>query len=606
MCGIIGYLGAHEASPIILDALRKLEYRGYDSAGIATIFKGRLDRRRTSGRIDNLADTLVRNPIRGTIGIGHTRWATHGPPNEQNAHPHHTSNVSVVHNGIIENFKDIKDSLQADRYAFYSETDTEAISTLVQKYIDDGCKEIEAVHRSLAILQGQYALCFLFAGHDDTIIAARKGSPLVIGHGSDAMYIASDAYGLNGLTDTITYLEEGDSAIVARSGVSIFDCHQKLVQRDKNIVSIETGHHLKGQYKHFMLREIHEQPEALSKAVGSLFQSEQLNAQTIDSISHQDIGRINLIGCGTAAYACQIGSYWFEHLVQIASRAEVASEFRYRNAVVEKNDLSIFVSQSGETADTLAALRYIIKHQASNLAVLNASACSMERESARSLSIHAGYEFSVASTKAFTSQLAILAGLGLILGHRKGTVSDKRFNTLKADLLAMPGLVSTALGLKDDVIKIAQFLAGCSAAIYIGRGVMYPTALEGALKLKEITYIHAEGMASGELKHGPIALIDEKVPTIVLAPRNDLFHKTISNLKEIRARGGPVILISDREGISEAGEEAAFTLTLPKINPLLAPILYAIPLQMLAYYASTKKGLDVDKPRHLAKSVTVE
>jgi len=606
MCGIIGYLGPHQASPIIIEALRRLEYRGYDSAGIATLDNGTLNRRRTSGRINNLADSLVQEPIRGKIGIGHTRWATHGLPNEQNAHPHNSCSISVVHNGIIENFKQIKENLLTQGYEFSSETDTEVVPILVQSFIDRNAKPIEAVHQAMRVLQGQFALCFLFAGEDDVIIVARQGSPLVIGHGQDAMFVASDALGLAGLTDNITYLEDGDSAIISQQELIIFDVNQKPVSRSKTIVSIDSAVNPKGNYKHFMLKEIHEQPESISRALESLFQSGQLNDQTVDQICQQPINWVNLIGCGTAYYACQIASYWFEKLIKIPARAEIASEFRYRNAVIKPDDLSIFVSQSGETADTLAALRYARDCHSNNLSILNNPACSMERESQRALSIHAGFEFSVASTKAFTSQLTVLLSLGLIIGYRKGTVTHEEFSTIKSDLFELPKLVDAVIGLRDDIIKIAEFISDCPAVIFIGRGLMYPTSLEGALKLKEVTYIHAEGIAAGELKHGPIALVDKTVPTVVLAPSNDLFVKTISNLKEIRARGGPVILLTDSEGLVQAGDDTNFALTLPKINPLLTPILYTVPLQLLAYFTATKKGLDVDKPRHLAKSVTVE
>ena len=606
MCGIIGYIGPHEASPIIVEALRRLEYRGYDSAGIATVNNGALDRRRTTGRINNLADALVRNPLRGKIGIGHTRWATHGSPSEKNAHPHHSTSVSVVHNGIIENFQQLKETLIEKGYEFVSETDTETVSVLVQSYLDNHYDPLEAVQRAIQLLQGQFALCFLFAGEEDVIIVARKGSPLVIGHGNNSIYIASDALGLAGLTNNITYLEEGDTAFVSLTEYNIYNANNKKVARKKTRVSIDMGIDLIGDYKHYMIKEIHEQPQTISKVINSLFQPDQLNAKRVSELCQDEIDRINLIGCGTASYACQIASYWFEELLKVPTRAEIASEFRYRNAVLGSNDLSIFVSQSGETADTLAALRYVAEKKSNNLSILNNPSSSMERESKRSLSIHAGFEFSVASTKAFTGQLTLLAGLALIIGKNKGIISSAEFDAIQSDLHKLPELASLALGLQQDIIKIAEFLSDCPEILFIGRGVMFPTSLEGALKLKEITYLHAEGMAAGELKHGPIALIDKRVPTVVLAPYNDLFVKTLSNLKEIRARSGPIILLSDSKGVSEAVNDTQFTLTLPKVNSSLAPILYSIPLQLLAYYTATKKGLDVDKPRHLAKSVTVE
>lgn len=606
MCGIIGYLGSNEASPILLEALRRLEYRGYDSAGISTIHRGKQLVRKASGRLVNLADLLVRDPIRGKIGIGHTRWATHGKATENNAHPHCSTKVSVVHNGIIENYKEIKKQLMQEGYVFHSETDTEVIPVLCQKFLDKGFSCLDSVHQTLSLLKGQYAICFLFENNDDLIILSRRGSPLVIGHGQSAMYVASDALALAGLTKEITYLDDGDTAAVTRNGATVYDKYHNIINRPKSFVSIDAIDLKKGGFKHFMLKEIHEQPEVLAKAIENVTSDNWLEQASVDSLPLAQIEGINLLGCGTAGYACMIASYWFENIAKITGRTEIASEFKYRDAIIKPNDLSVFVSQSGETADTLSALRYVLNRNGHNLSILNNKVSTMAKEGSYSLPIHAELEISVASTKAFTCQLVVLLGLALEIGNIKKTLTLDDYNKFKLFLSQLPGLINIVLGLNDDIRKIAEFISECPNTLFIGRGMMYPTALEGALKLKEISYIHAEGMAAGELKHGPISLIEKNFPTIVLAPSDHLFEKTKSNMVEIQSRNGPIILLSDTEGIENIGEDVNYSLTLPKVHPLLAPIIYTIPLQLLAYHCGVIKGLDVDNPRHLAKSVTVE
>ena len=606
MCGIIGYLGNNEASPILLESLRRLEYRGYDSAGITTVHQGELLVRKASGRLVNLADLLVRDPIRGKIGIGHTRWATHGKATENNAHPHSSKNVSVVHNGIIENYKEIKKQLIQEGYVFHSETDTEVIPVLCQKFLDKGLSCLDSVHQTVDMLKGQYAICFIFKNNSDLIILARRGSPLVIGHGQSTMFVASDALALAGLTKEITYLEDGDTATVTRNGATVFDKSHNVINRPRAFVTIDSIDLNKGGFRHFMLKEIHEQPKVLAKAIKNVTSDNWLETTGVRPLPFSQLEGINLLGCGTAGYACMIASYWLENLAQIPGRAEIASEFKYRDAIIKPNDLSVFVSQSGETADTLSALRYVINRNGHNLSILNNLVSTMAKEGSYSLPIHADLEISVASTKAFTCQLVVLLGLALEIGKIKKTLTLDEYNNFKQSLFQLPGLINIVLGLSDDIRKIAEFLSECPNALFIGRGVMYPTALEGALKLKEISYIHAEGMAAGELKHGPISLIEKTFPTIVLAPSDHLFEKTKSNMVEIQSRNGPIILLSDAKGVEDIGDDVNYSLTLPKVHPLLAPIIYTIPLQLLAYHSGVIKGLDVDNPRHLAKSVTVE
>ena len=607
MCGIVGILGNHEASPILVDALKRLEYRGYDSSGIATISDGVLERRRETGKLVNLADKLVHHPLKGKIGIGHTRWATHGSPSIANAHPQKAGKVAVVHNGIIENFKKLRDELKSNGAEFQSETDTETIVQLCMSFIDNGDEPASAAKKTLDRLEGAYALCFLFHGFDNLLIAARKGSPLAIGNGKGEMFVGSDAIALAPMTNQVTYLEEGDWAIITRETLEIFDSKGIKTQRDKQTLAINTQNVAKGNHKHFMAKEIAEQPSVLADAIQHNLNSAR-NELEISNLefNFKNINRITLVACGTAFLACNVAKYWFEKIARIPVELDVASEFRYREPPVEKNSLAIFVSQSGETADTLAALRYCNQNEMKTLGIVNVNESTISREASMALQIHAGPEIGVASTKAFTCQLTILFFLAIKAAKEKGLINALDEAKLIKSILSIPSLVVDTLSLDTEIKNAALELSKSSDALFLGRGVMYPLALEGALKLKEISYIHAEGYASGELKHGPIALVDENMPVIVLAPKDDLFDKTVSNMQEVMARGGKVLLITDSEGAKEAREGTWKTIIMPRITNDLAPILYAIPAQLLAYHTAVYKGTDVDQPRNLAKSVTVE
>ncbi len=603
MCGIIGVLGRNEVAPLLVEALKRLEYRGYDSAGIATVNHGVLDRRRAVGKLVNLSDLLVHQPLAGKSGIGHTRWATHGAATTQNAHPHASGPVAVVHNGIIENFRDLRTELTAQGLAFDSETDTETVAHLTRFYMDQGQSAFEAVKSTLNRLHGAFALAFLFAGEDDLMIAARKGSPLAIGHGDGEMFIGSDAIALAPMTDRITYLEEGDCAVLTRHGATIYDAANRLVNRAETRIQIDATRIEKAGYKHFMAKEIAEQPLVIANALGHYIQDGALNLP--ESVNFQGVDRLTMVACGTASFAGQVAKYWFEQVAGLPVDVDIASEFRYREPPLSGQSWALFVSQSGETADTLAALRYAKDKVAKIVAVVNVPTSSIAREADLALPIMAGVEVGVASTKAFTCQLITLALLALKAGVDRGRVDAATLAQHLADLAALPGLMNHAMGLSGEIAAIADDLAKAQDVLFLGRGAMYPLALEGALKLKEISYIHAEGYASGELKHGPIALIDEKVPVIVLAPRDALFEKTISNMQEVMARHGKVLLISDARGVEEAGKGVWRALKMPEAG-IFAPILYAVPAQLLAYYTAIAKGTDVDQPRNLAKSVTVE
>ncbi len=604
MCGIVGILGTHEAAPTLVEALKRLEYRGYDSAGIATIADGVLDRRRAVGKLVNLSDLLVHNPLPGKSGIGHTRWATHGAATIANAHPHQSGPVAVVHNGIIENFKALREELAAKGYKPQSETDTETISLLAQSFLDQGLAPRDAAEQTIARLEGAFALAFLFDGENDLIVAARKGSPLAIGHGDGEMYLGSDAFALAPMTDRVTYLEEGDRAELTRDGVTIFDANGQRANRDIRQIQIDTTRVEKGGHKHFMAKEIAEQPSVLADAINYYITDEGLNLPP-ETPDFNDVNRIVMVACGTGYLACATAKYWIERLSGIPVEVDIASEFRYRSPPIGPGTLAIFASQSGETADTLAALRHVAD-RAQILSVVNVAESSIARESDIALPILAGVEIGVASTKAFTCQLTVLLALALKAGHDRGVLSDAELAAHLADMRTLPGRVASALGSEDAIATVAHDLAKARDILFLGRGQMYPIALEGALKLKEISYIHAEGYASGELKHGPIALIDPSVPVIVMAPHDALFDKTISNMHEVMARGGRVILVTDSVGAREAGEGTSAIITMPEIPDLLAPILYAIPAQLLAYHTAVAKGTDVDQPRNLAKSVTVE
>ena len=607
MCGIVGILGNHEASPILLDALKRLEYRGYDSSGIATINDGVLERRREIGKLVNLADKLVHKPLKGKIGIGHTRWATHGSPTVANAHPQKTGKVAVVHNGIIENFKKLRDELISDGAVFQSETDTETVAQLCMSFISNGDKPAIAAKKTLDRLEGAYALCFLFHDNDNLLIAARKGSPLAIGHGNGEMFVGSDAIALAPMTNQVTYLEEGDLALITRESLEIFDIDGRAIERNRQTLDLNTRNVAKGNYKHFMAKEIAEQPSVLADAIQQNLNSAR-NKLEIPSLEldFRSINRITLVACGTAFLACNVAKYWFEKIARISIDLDVASEFRYREPPVEKNNLAIVVSQSGETADTLAALRYCNKNEMKTLGIVNVDESTISREASLALQIHAGPEIGVASTKAFTCQLTTLYFLAIKAAKDKGNINSKQEAKLIKSILQLPSMIVDALSLEAEIKQTAQDLSKASNAIFLGRGAMYPLASEGALKLKEISYIHAEGYASGELKHGPIALVDENMPVVVLAPRDELFEKTVSNMHEVMARGGKVLLITDAEGADEAQEGTWKTIIMPNIPNDLAPILYSIPVQLLAYHTAVYKGTDVDQPRNLAKSVTVE
>ncbi|QDL92233.1 glutamine--fructose-6-phosphate transaminase (isomerizing) [Paroceanicella profunda] len=607
MCGIVGILGNHEVAPIILDALKRLEYRGYDSAGIATLNHGHMESRRAVGKLAALSDLLVQSPIRGHSGIGHTRWATHGAPTEINAHPHRAGSVAVVHNGIIENFREIRDELAAEGRSFASETDTEVVAQLAAHYIDRGLAPGDAAAATLSRLEGAFALCFLFEGEEDLMVAARAGSPLAIGHGDGEMFVGSDALALAPMTNRVTYLQEGDYAIIRRGGAVIHDAAGNRVTREMKTVSIDTVLVDKGNHKHFMAKEIHEQPTVVAYALGHYIdQARNLVAEAAMNVDFSRADRIVLVACGTGHYACHVAKYWFEQVARVPVEIDIASEFRYRDPVLTGREVAIFVSQSGETADTLAALRHARGRVGRAVSVVNVPESSIARESDVALPILAGAEISVASTKAFTCQLTVLASLAILAGRQRGTIDTAGEQELVRALSSAPGALARALAIEADIAPFSMELARARDVLFLGRGSMYPLALEGALKLKELSYIHAEGYASGELKHGPIALIDEDVPVIVLAPRDALFEKTVSNMQEVMARGGRIVLVTDAEGARQAGNEAWATLVMPDVHPFIAPLVYAVPAQLIAYYSAMAKGTDVDQPRNLAKSVTVE
>lgn len=607
MCGIVGVLGDHEAAPLLVEALKRLEYRGYDSAGIATINDGHLDRRRAVGKLVNLSDLLVHNPLPGKAGIGHTRWATHGAPSVTNAHPHQAGPVAVVHNGIIENFRELREELAANGLKFVTETDTETIALLAQFYMAAGHSPIEAARLTLGRLHGAFALAFLFDGEEDLLIAARKGSPLAIGHGDGEMFVGSDAIALAPLTDRITYLEEGDWAVITRNSLEIRDENNALANRDMRQIEVDRALVDKGGHKHFMAKEIAEQPSVIGEAIQHYLASDgNTVALPDDALDFTKIDKLTMVACGTAFYACLTAKYWFEQLAQLPVEVDIASEFRYREPPIPPRTVALFVSQSGETADTLAALRYCHDKADKIVSVVNVPESSIARESDLALPILAGTEIGVASTKAFTCQLTVLLMLALKAAEQRGTIAPDRMSDLLSQLRSLPHTLNHALDLNTDTKRIARQLAEATDVLFLGRGLMYPLALEGALKLKEISYIHAEAYASGELKHGPIALIDKTLPVVVMAPRDALFEKTVSNMQEVLARGGKVLLITDQQGANEADGDTWNTIVMPKVDPVLAPILYAIPAQLLAYHTAVAKGTDVDQPRNLAKSVTVE
>ena len=607
MCGIVGVLGQHQAAPILVEALKRLEYRGYDSAGIATINNGKLERRRAVGKLVNLSDLLVHEPLAGKSGIGHTRWATHGVPSTKNAHPHQAGSVAVVHNGIVENFKELREELAQLGLPYKTDTDTETVALLAQYHLSQGDSPRVAAQKTVVRLEGAFALAFLFHGEEDLMIAARKGSPLAIGHGDGEMYVGSDAIALAPLTDRITYLDEGDFAVLTRKSVEITDKNGALANRETRKIAIDSARVDKAGYKHFMAKEIAEQPSVLKNTLQNYITADGTNIELpANDIDLASIERLTMVACGTAFYAALTAKYWFEKIARVPVEVDVASEFRYREPPVAPGTSALFVSQSGETADTLAALRYMTSQNATIISVVNVPESSIARESDLVLPLHAGVEIGVASTKAFTAQLTVLALLAIKVAYAKGVISEAQYRVYISDINRIPGLVSQALGIDTAVQKVARKLATAQDVIFLGRGAMYPIAMEGALKLKEISYIHAEGYPSGELKHGPIALIDKKIPVVVLAPMDLLFEKSVSNMQEVMARSGKVLLLSCQNGLNAASDGTWSTLTMPATTELIAPILYAIPAQLLAYHTAVAKGTDADQPRNLAKSVTVE
>jgi glutamine---fructose-6-phosphate transaminase (isomerizing) len=607
MCGIVGILGRSPVAELLVDSLKRLEYRGYDSAGVATLEGDHLERRRAEGKLKNLEKRLQAEPLGGHTGIGHTRWATHGKPTENNAHPHATENVAVVHNGIIENFRELRTMLEKQGAKFSSETDTEVVAHLVNTYLLKGDTPQEAVKKSLPQLRGAFALAFVFRGHNDLMIGARKGSPLAVGHGDGEMYLGSDAIALAPFTDTISYLEDGDWVVLSREVSVIYD--EQGVVANREVLKSGASSFLvdKANYRHFMAKEIHEQPEVvghtLARYVDMASESVVLPKLPFD---FKDIQRISIVACGTASYAGYVAKYWFERLARVPVEIDVASEFRYREAPLRKGDLAIFISQSGETADTLAALRYAKAAGVHTLSVVNVPTSTIARESETVLQTLAGPEIGVASTKAFTCQLMVLASIAVAAGKARGELSDADEAKLARGLIEIPRLMAAALTIEPQIEKLARELSKSKDVLYLGRGISYPLALEGALKLKEISYIHAEGYAAGELKHGPIALIDENMPVVVIAPHDRVFEKTVSNMQEVAARGGNIILMTDAKGAAEATIESLVTIILPDMAATFTPMVYAIPVQLLAYHTAVVMGTDVDQPRNLAKSVTVE
>jgi glutamine---fructose-6-phosphate transaminase (isomerizing) len=608
MCGIVGILGRAPVAEQLVDSLKRLEYRGYDSAGVATLEGDHLDRRRAEGKLKNLEAKLGASPLSGHTGIGHTRWATHGKPNENNAHPHATARVAVVHNGIIENFRELRQELEKNGAVFKTETDTEIVLHLVDGYLAKGINPVEAVKASLSQLRGAFALAFIFASDDDLMIGARNGPPLAIGHGDGEMYLGSDAVALGPLTDTISYLEDGDWVVLTRNGATIYDRNNQIVHRDAIKHSAAAALVDKANYRHFMAKEIHEQPEVvghtLARYVDMATERVSLPLQLPFDFKH--VERISIVACGTASYAGYIAKYWFERLSRLPVEIDVASEFRYREAPLRQGDLAIFISQSGETADTLAALRYAKSNGVHTLSVVNVPTSTISRESETMLPTLAGPEVGVASTKAFTCQLMVLAAIAIAAGRARGELSDADEAKLVHGLVEIPRLMAAALATEPQIEKLARDIAKSRDVLYLGRGTSYPLALEGALKLKEISYIHAEGYAAGELKHGPIALIDENMPVVVIAPFDRVFEKTVSNMQEVAARGGKIILMTDAKGAAEATIDSLVTIVLPDMAAAFTPMVYAIPVQLLAYHTAVVMGTDVDQPRNLAKSVTVE
>ncbi len=609
MCGIFGIIGEQQVAPLLLEGLKRLEYRGYDSAGIACLTNGHIDRRRAEGKLVNLAQKVEATPLEGTVGIGHTRWATHGLPNERNAHPHATDKVAVVHNGIIENYAEIKEELQAKGAKFETETDTEVIVHLVTQYMNDGMEPVKAANTAMDRLTGAFALVMIFAGQHDLMVGCRQGTPLAVGYGEGEMFVASDSYSLAPLTKKICFLEDGDRIIVKRDSAKIHDKQGNDVERTIRITEQSGAVTGKGEYKHFMLKEIYEQPAVIGHTLNSFVNAGTGKISIPDDILKAISGapRLTLVACGTAYYACMVAKYWFEQIARIPCEIDVASEFRYREAPMPAGGVALFISQSGETLDTLEALRYCKRQDQKILSIVNTIESTIERESDFVLHTLAGPEIGVASTKAFTTQITTLACLALAAGVEKGAINEQKESEMADALRAVPKIAADILQHDEAILAIAKDIADARDVLYLGRGSLYPIALEGALKLKEISYIHAEGYASGEMKHGPIALIDDNVPVVVVAPENDpMFEKNVSNIQETVARGGKVFLISDVKGAHALKGQSTWSVAMGAVHPFVAPILYSIPVQLLSYHVAVLKGTDVDQPRNLAKSVTVE
>ena len=607
MCGIVGIVGKEAVATRLFEGLRRLEYRGYDSAGICTVGADGFARRRAEGKLDNLGRELAAAPLGGDVGIAHTRWATHGAPTVDNAHPHIAGKVALVHNGIIENFKPLREELQAEGREFKSETDSEVVAHLVAREVERGAHPTDAVAAVLPRLHGAFAIAFLFEDHPELVIGARMGAPLTVGYGEGENYLGSDALALAPLTQRIAYLDEGDWAVVERDRIRIFDRANQPVEREIVTSGASSATISKGNHAHFMRKEIFEQPLVVAQTLQSYIRTLEGRVALPDiEFDLSAVNRVTIVACGTSYYAGMVAKYWFEQFARVPVDIDVASEFRYREPVLEPGGLALFISQSGETADTLAALRHARSEGQVIAVVVNVPTSSMAREADLLLPTHAGPEIGVASTKAFTCQLAVLAALATNLARAKGKLSPAAEREIVEHLREAPEAMSDALAHDDDIAALAPLIAPARDVLYLGRGPDYPMALEGALKLKEISYIHAEGYAAGEMKHGPIALIDDAVPVIVLAPSGPLFEKTVSNMQEVRARGGKVILISDAQGLAEAGEGCMATILVPQVHPLIAPLVYAVPIQLLAYHVAVAKGTDVDQPRNLAKSVTVE
>ncbi|WP_349257239.1 glutamine--fructose-6-phosphate transaminase (isomerizing) [Vitreimonas sp.] len=607
MCGIIGILGNAPAAPRLVEALKRLEYRGYDSAGVATLEDGRIKRRRAAGKLGNLERELAEQPLAGVTGIGHTRWATHGAPTTDNAHPHATDKVAIVHNGIIENFRPLREELIKAGHKFASETDSEVIAHLITDYLDKGKSPEEAAIAAVRRLEGAFGIAVLFAGEEDVLIGARKGSPLAVGVGDGEMYLGSDAIAVSPFTTRVMFLDEGDIAVLSRRHVKVLDANGAETERRVHIFAGGAAAVEKGNHRHFMQKEIYEQPETTGRTITRYVNAyeERVEMPDLDGLDLSADSAV-LIGCGTAHYAGRVAEYWLEQIAGLAVETDIASEFRYRKPAFGKTSFGVFVSQSGETADTLAALRYCKDNGMKTLAVVNVPESTIWREADARLPTLAGPEIGVASTKAFTAQLSALAAFAIAVGRARGAIDAAEERRLVRALMETPRLIADAQNAEPEIEKIALELAHARDVLYLGRGVHYPIALEGALKLKEISYIHAEGYAAGELKHGPIALIDEATPVVVVAPHDALFEKTLSNMQEVRARGGKLIVITDAKGAAEVGDIASHIILAPACDPFVAPLVYSVPIQLLAYFTAVHKGTDVDQPRNLAKSVTVE